>query len=181
MKKYDFPTLLNTFAVPGLQIVLGGIMLLNPDSATTLIARILGWVLVIAGGLSAAPMLSGKQEGSKQKRFLSVTVLALGIWLLCNPMLLASALGRLLGILLLINNGRRVLDFWNHKQPLPLVDCVCAGVGLLLVLVPLSASRMAISLVGLVLVAIGVAEGIDRLNGRKYLESGDDPNIIDAL
>lgn len=182
MKKYDLYTWVSTFSVPVLQILLGAIMLLRPDSATSLIARCLGWVLVIAGGISAAPMLSGRQtEDDKAKQFLSVTVLALGIWLLCNPMLLASALGRLLGVLLLIANGRRMLDARRYKQPLPLLACICAGIGLILVLVPLSASRLAISLVGLVLVAIGIAEVFDRLKGKRYLEQGDDPNIIDAL
>lgn len=181
MKKTDIIRLVNTFGTPALLIVLGGIMLLSPDSAAALIARIVGWILVLAGGIYAAPMLSGKQTDHKTKQFLAISALALGIWLVCNPMMLASALGRLLGILLLITNGRNVLDAWNRKQPLPLLDCVCAGIGVLLVLVPLSASRLAISLVGLVLVGIGVAEVIDRMKGRKYLDQGDDPNIIDAL
>lgn len=181
MKKTDIPKLIDTFGTPVLLTVLGGIMLLKPGSATALIARILGWALVIGGGLSAVPMLSGRSAQDKPKLFLSLVVLILGFWLVCDPMRLASAFGRLIGILLLITNGRRVLDARRFGQPLSRLDCICVGIGLLLVLVPLSASRLAISLVGLVLVGIGVAEIIDRLKGRKLLEEGDDPNIIDAL
>ena len=177
MKKYDIPRLINTFGTPVLLTVLGGIMVLNPDSAAVLIARLVGWVLVAVSGVRLIPMVTRGERDRNQ--FLNVICLVLGIWLLSNPLMLASALGRFLGLFLLVTNGRTI--FTSNRSSVSPVTWICAGVGALLLLVPLSASRLAVTFVGLVLVVIGVAEIIDRAKGRKFLDEGDDPNIIDAL
>ena len=178
VKKYDISRLMHTFGAPVLLTVLGGIMVLNPDSAAVVIARLLGWILVVVCGIRLIPMVTGSDGIGNP--FLNVTCLALGIWLLCNPLALASVLGRFLGVLLLIRGGRN-LYAGRNRIGLPVTDLICAVVGALLILMPLSASRLAFTLVGLVLVILGVTEIIIRAKTRKYLTEGDDPNIIDAL
>ncbi len=183
MKKFDFGKLLKVFGGPALMAVLGIILLLNPDSASALIAKIAGWVLVIASGIYALSML---QEGIPGPRLISALVgAAVGIWLLCNPLVLASALGRFAGVLLLYRGGRDIWEYYqlyqeNAARKLPIVGIVSAVLGLVLFFLPLSASRLLFSLVGLVLIGVAAAEIYDRIKVRELLDSGD-PNIIDAL
>lgn len=109
----------------------------------------------------------------------------MGIWLLCNPLVLASALGRFAGVLLLYRGGKDGWEYYrlyqeNAAGKLPVVGIVSAVLGLVLFFLPLSASRLLFSIVGLVLIGIAVAEIYDRIKVRNLLDTGD-PNIIDAL
>lgn len=176
MKKFDISRLVNTFGMPVLLTVLGGIMVLNPDSAAVVIARLLGWVLVISFGVRLIPLVSGGRWDRNQA--LNVVFLALGIWLLCNPLVLASALGRVLGTFLLITKGR---SLFSGTRPVSAMTWIFVIAGVLLIAVPLSASRLVFTLAGLALMVLGVMEIIIRARGRQYLDAGDDPNIIDAL
>lgn len=183
MKRFDFRKLLNVFGGPVLMAVLGLILLISPDSASALIAKIAGWVLLIACGLAALSFFTGGVRGGRL--FFAVAGALAGLWLLCNPLVLASALGRFAGVLLLYRGGR---DLWEYYQlhragnftKLPIVGIVSAILGAVLFFLPMSASRLLFSLVGLVLIAVAIAEIYDRLKIRGLLEEGD-PNIIDAL
>ena len=50
-----------------------------------------------------------------------------------------------------------------------------------LILLPMTASRLVFSLCGAVVAVIGVVMLVDRIRSRRWLDNGDDPNIIDAL
>lgn len=183
MKKMDYAKLLRIFGGPTLMGILGVILLLNPDSASALIAKIAGWVLVIACGITA---LSALQANSPISKLIApLAGLAVGIWLLCNPLVLASALGRFAGVLLLYRGGRDIWEYYqlyqeNAIRKIPVVGIVSAVLGVVLFFLPLSASRLLFSLVGLVLIAVAAAEIYDRIKVRRLLDTGD-PNIIDAL
>ena len=60
MKKNDIASLLSQLAVPLLLMVLGLVLLVNPDSASALIAKILGWGLMIGGIVSAISALTAR-------------------------------------------------------------------------------------------------------------------------
>ena len=180
MKKFDFMRLLNVFGGPVLMGVLGCVLLFNPDSASALIAKIAGWVLLIACGLSAVSFFTGGVRGGRL--FFSIAGTLVGLWLLGNPLVLASALGRFAGVLLLYRGGR---DLWEYRAysgsgKAPIVGIIAAVLGAVLFFLPLSASRLLFSVVGLVLIAVAIGEIYDRLKIRRLLDSGD-PNIIDAL
>ena len=61
-----------------------------------------------------------------------------------------------------------------------MVGIIAAILGAVLFFLPLSASRLLFSVVGLVLIAVAIGEIYDRLKIRRLLDSGDS-NIIDAL
>ena len=184
MKKMDFGKLLRVFGGPALMGLLGLILLVNPDSASALIAKLIGWLLVIVCGIYLLSMVQSGQQGLKLMG--AVTGAALGIWLLCNPLVLASALGRFAGFLLLY---RGIKDIWEYRElyqkhtsrKIPVVGIVSAVLGTALFFLPLSASRLVVSVIGLVLLGIAVAEVYDRVKIRKLLKEGNRPNIIDAL
>ena len=53
--------------------------------------------------------------------------------------------------------------------------------GVVLILLPMTTSRLMFSLCGLVVLIIGIVMLLDRLRDRKRLNEPEDPNIIDAL
>lgn len=184
MKKLDLNTLLHVFGGPALMGVLGLILLVNPDSAATLIAKLVGWILIIACGIYLLSLIQSGQQGLKLMG--AVTGTALGIWLLCNPLVLASALGRFAGVLLLYRGGKDIWDYYELYQKttsrkIPVVGIVSAVLGTVLFFLPLSASRLLFSVIGLVLLGVAAAEIYDRVKIRKLLKEGSRPNIIDAL
>ena len=98
-------------------------------------------------------------------------------------MQLAKLLGRVLGLFLMVHGGMGVKDqVKDRKVTLSFGLLLCAGtalLGLVLVLLPMSISRLLFSLIGVVMIALGVGDLYDRLNRREQLEAGD-PDIIDV-
>ena len=52
-------SVIRLIATPVLLMVLGLILLIHPDSASALVAQIMGWVLVIAGVVFAVSAIAG--------------------------------------------------------------------------------------------------------------------------
>lgn len=183
MKKYDFPTLLHLLGIPAVAVLLGLILLLNPDSAAALVGKILAAVLILVGVGMGYRVFRGN-SGSIAP---AVVCLVLGIWFSLKPLFLAESIGRILGILLMIRGIRNLVSHWQLTGGKPrlhrglVISAVTALAGLVLIAMPLTTSRMLFSICGIILICVGCAEGYDRLRGRKYLDEGDDPNIIDAL
>lgn len=176
MKKTDITTLINQFAMPVLLILLGVILLLNPDSASIVIAKILGWILSVSGvGYGIYAFLGGSQR--KTGRIVTaVFCLLLGSVLLANPLILARNIGRVLGVMLAVE-GTQILLKDSGSRMMGILTLVGAVV---LVLAPMAASRLVFSLCGLILVCIGTGQLLDRIR-RKKLTGKDKPDIIDAL
>lgn len=176
MKKHDLRSLLSLLASPVLLMLLGVILLFNPDSAPALVSRVLGWCIFLAGiGFGVSAMV--RSSGTAWKVIAAIACLSLGGWLIRHPLAMAAGIGRLLGILLLIRGGR---DIFQKNGGL--WGLVTAVLGLVLILLPMTTSRLVFSACGLVMAAAGVLMLLDRLR-RRRLEPGepDDPNIIDAL
>ena len=177
MKKTDFGTLLNLFAMPVLLIVLGVILLLNPDSASIVIAKILGWILSAAGiGYGVYAFVGGSQKRTI-RIVTAVVCLILGSVLLANPLILARNIGRVLGIVLAVE-GVQILMKDSGSKMMGVLTLVGAVV---LVLAPMAASRLVFSLCGLILSCIGIAQLLDRIRRKKLRKGNDKPDIIDAL
>ena len=177
MKKYDFFSLLRLLAAPALTVLMGLVLLLSPDTATALVSRLLGWVfllLAVADGFSA-------RAGDKKKLLRAVIVGIIGVWVVMNPLSLAKSLGRVLGLTFFIwgvNSLRR--NYRDRLTPGIVAAGAVALLGTALFLVPMTATRLVLNIAGIVIIGIGVADGYDRLHGKKMLDDGDDPNIIDV-
>ena len=178
MKKRDILSLVYQLASPVALILLGLILIIHPDTASALIARLLGWGMLLAGiGIGIAAIVS--KRGQVGKGVAAVGCVTISGFLMRNPLILAAGIGRLLGILLILRGGRDVMlsSRSGHGRILAILTTV---VGVVLTVLPLTTSRLVFSLCGVVVLGIGIAMLIDRLKGRRYLEDGD-PNIIDAL
>lgn len=170
---------LQLFLAPGCLILLGLVLVVSPDSASALIARCLGWLLALIGaGCGLAALAS--PYGRAGKIFAAIVLAVAGGTLVKNPLILAAWIGRFIGILLLVNG---ISDFSAIRRlgMGPGFSLVTAILGLVLIVLPMTASRLLFRLVGLAVAGVGIAMLITRLKGRRYLNEPDDPNIIDAL
>ena len=103
----------------------------------------------------------------------------MGGWLTNNPLALAAWVGRFVGILLVVDGIQDIIHLKNQGQRFAL-SLIVTVVGAVLILLPMTTTRLVFSLCGGVVLIIGIVMLLDRLKGRKQLNSGDS-NIIDAL
>jgi len=179
MKKNDLISLLQLLLVPVLLILLGLILVVYPDAASAMISRILGYV-IIACAIGTGVVAVFSQSGKVGKGIVSVVLAIVGGWLVSHPLMLAAWISRFLGVVIVIN----VLPdlFYAVKQGRNfLFHAISAVIGVILILLPMTASRLVFSLCGAVVLVIGVLMLLDRFRSRRWLHEGDDPNIIDAL
>lgn len=178
MKNEKFPTLLQFFLTPALLIFLGLILIFNPDWASATIARVLGWgLLAVGAGCVAAAMITKTELVGKI--VCAVVCFGVGGWMLANPLGLAAAVGRIVGLFLLVRGIEEVAEAAHWKLPL-LFPVLTALVGAVLLLLPMTTSRLVFVLCGVVLLVMGLAMLGERLKMRRRIEPPED-KIIDAL
>ena len=177
MKKSDIPGLLRHFAMPVLLILLGLILLVNPDSAAVAIATVMAWILLCSG---AAYGIWGLLSHSSRRigHFITAACcLVMGGTLLINPLFLARNIGRVLGLILAVEGIQNLV---KHSVSKTMAVLTLLG-ALILLMAPMTASRLVFFLCGLILLVIGGAQFWERIRRRRLDQSNEDPNIIDAL
>lgn len=179
MKKYNIPSLIHRFLPPALLILLGLLLVFNPDSASALLAKILGWaLLVMGGGFVVAAVLD--RVGLPGKVLGAIVCLCIGGYLVRNPLVLAAGIGRFVGILLAIWGIQEIIEAKKLNKSL-LFPVIGTAIGAVLVFLPMTTTRLVWMVCGLVVLVIGVVMLLERLRERKHLNGPEDPNIIDAL
>ena len=179
MKKEAVFEKIRCFFAPVVTLVLGLILMVNPDYASALVARLLGFVFgLVAIGFGIGALANA--QGRAGKVFGAIVCAVIGGWLGNNPLVLAAWFGRIIGIVLLIDGIQDILAS-RRQGTLFLLPLVAALVGLILIVMPMTASRIVFALCGLVLVVIGGVMLLERIRGNNRLNGPQDPNIIDAL
>lgn len=185
-RKIVIPTLVNLAGIPLILIVVGLVLIISPDSASALIAKILGWVLTAYGvffGISSFMSLRSKRMSMLMY---AIICLFIGTWLVRNPLVLAKGIGKFLGIMLGLRGVNGIFDALNVRKRGGsyiaglVLGALTLAAGLWMMLSPLSPSRILMSVVGIVFVVIGVANLLNVKGEVKALISGEDTNIIDA-
>lgn len=178
MKKREFLALAYQLASPVLLMLLGLILIVSPDSAAAMLSRLLGWVVFLAGvGFGISAIVS--PYGTAGKVIGALACFSAGCFLLANPLLLAAWIGRIFGILLILRGGR---DFFRStRQQGRILSLIVAVLGLVLVVLPMTTSRLVFSACGVMLLLTGIASLLERLREKRCLDDGGGPNIIDAL
>ena len=177
MKKSDAATLGKLLLTPVLMIILGIALILRPDSASALVGKILGWVFILAGVAMAVESLAVRDISTGRVLF-SVVALALGVWLIRNPLRLAAALGRIAGLVILLRSIQDIINAtrWKCGMKYALLSGI---IGALLILLPMTSSRAIWVILGILVTVVGILTAVDRVKFGRGLPSGDD-NIIDA-
>lgn len=177
MDKQKICSYLNRFAPSALVILCGLVLIFSPDSVAALISQILGWGLFVVGILWGVLLLS---THARLSQFVGVAVcLMLGLWLINSPLALAKSVGRLVGLLVIV---RSIQDLIHSEKPQgKVLSILMLILGVALLLLPMTASRLSFILLGAVVVILGLGMLLEQLRSKNRLDSGDDPNIIDAL
>lgn len=184
-KDINYRGILELAAMPALQLILGLMMLLNPDGAVAVIFRILGWVLVAVAVALAIAMAGDRQAGTGQ------VVLALicgigGAFLVKNPLILAAGTGKIIGLLLILRGGGDLLRVRKSRaaggsyRVDGLTDILVLAVGIWLLLWPMAPSRLILSVIGFGLVVAAVVKFFSVKKELTALAEPRNPNIIDA-
>lgn len=185
MKKMDVKKLAQSGLGAALMILFGVVLLLNPDFGSAAVATVLGWILIVCGGIG---VLIGvfSWPGLGFGEFLgSLVLLGCGVFLLKSPLSLASVLGLMLGIFLAVQGISSVFRALRLRRqeglwlPGLLLGALMLVLGLILAFSPMTTSRLVMSIVGIVLIACGIGSLANRRQEAKYLHGGDD-SIIDA-
>lgn len=176
MNKNQILSLLSLFALPVVLMVLGLILLIRPDSAAILASNLLAYVLILCGGYYGLCAALKGSYGRSGRVITALICILLGGVLLRNPLFLARNIGRVLGLILAVEG---IENLRSHSVSKAMAVLTLVG-ALVLVLAPMTASRLVFSLCGVILLVIGAAQLTERL--RIYRKSGGsgDPNIIDA-
>ena len=181
MKGFDWKNILRFDSGAVLMILCGAVLALKPDAATALISVVLGWGLIAIG---VGCLISGFTGDGFGPIFTGALALLLGSWLHRNPLVIASFLGTVLGILVLtqgfrgmgeVLRRRRIGGFWVLTAVVPVVEFL---VGIRLIFSPMSASRMVLSICGIVMVICGICSLVSRYKVTRYIPEYD--GIIDA-
>ena len=179
MKKEDVLNKVQLLLAPVLIMVLGLVLLVNPDSATALIAKILGWIFgLIAIGFGVSALVNAQGRAGKVTG--AIVCAIIGGWLGSHPLALAAWIGRIIGIILVIDGVQDILSSRRQGTSF-LFPAIVALVGVVLVLLPMTASRVIFAVCGLVVLIVGIVMLLERLRGNRRLKEPKDPNIIDAL
>lgn len=179
MKKQDLLSLVKLLLVPILLILLGLILVVNPDVASAMISGVLGYAFIAAAVIFGAIAIFSTR-GKIGKGIFAVVLAVAGGWLVRNPLILAAWAGRFVGVLILLNSLPDLIQAYKQGRRI-LFHLLSAVVGVVLILLPMTTSRLVFSACGAVVLIIGVLMFVDRIRGRRWLKEGDDPNIIDAL
>lgn len=177
MKKQAILPLLRLLAPSLLTGLLGLVLLLSPDTATALFSRLLGWVFLL---VAISDFLSAR-AGSKQPILRTIVLALIGLWTLMNPLSIAKSLGRILGLTFFIwGSGHIRRNRQDKLTPGIVAAGVIALVGIVLFLVPMTVTRLVLNIAGIVIIGISISDGYDRLRGRKRIDGGTNPDIIDV-
>ena len=180
MNKHDFPAMIRALLVPALLILLGLILVVYPDAASAMLSRVIGYALILcAVGAGIAAVFS--HTGRIGKGIAAAVLAIVGGWLISHPLLLVAWISRFLGMLIMVNSGMELVYALKQQRNVIFYGAATA-IGAVLILLPMTASRLVFTLCGAAVLVIGLVMLLDRLRSRRWLSGGDDdPNIIDAL
>ena len=182
MKKNNWGSFLSLAALPLLQLLLGAVLLLNPDGALAAIFRIIGWLLV-AVALVLAISLAMDRVRSPGRVIGAVICGIGGALLLRNPLILAASTGKILGLLLIIRALAGMVQggkFSGTPGRHALGELPELIIGAFLLLSPMTPTRLIFGIIGVVLIVGAVLKLLGMKQELVALTGPENPKIIDA-
>lgn len=177
MKNKDILSLLYRFSAPAAVVVLGAVLVINPDFVSVLLSRLVAWAISLVGiGFLVAAIFGRNNQIRRLLCWLACS--GIGSWLIASPLVPAAFAGRILGLLLAVR-GIRDLTISQYRGGKAL-SIVLSVSGAVLILLPMTASRLVFSAFGVLIVLVGIGMFLERRKELRYLEGFQD-DIIDAL
>lgn len=173
MKNEKLANIISLVVIPALLVLFGIILLVNPDSASRLIASVVGWVLMAVGVMYAIGTITGSRSGADgQSTAKSGTAAAvaiiLGAFLTARPLALAAVIGCIVGLGLLLQGIRQLRI---QKNPGSIMTTVA---GVLLILLPMTTSRIVFRLCGVAMIVFGGLSLYANFRSKNHLNPPDD-------
>ena len=156
-------------------LLCGLVLTFNPEGATVLVTKLVGWALVVICAAKLIKLAVGDRLHWGRDAFYSGACIAVGVILLAKPMIIANLIGRTIGIILMVWGLSAMKD--GHSK---LTAVITVAAGLALVCIPASLTNALLALCGIIMVAIAVMNIVSTIRERKRIEGREDPNIIDA-
>ncbi len=168
-----------------LLIAAGVLLVCNPDFGSAAVAMVVGWVLVAFGALGLFVSIVSWPAFGIPETALCALALGFGIYILCNPLSLASIAGVALGVWLAVQGLSAVRESVYLKKQYGVSDAelifgaLMIVLGVILVIFPLTTSRVVMVIVGIALAICGGANLVFRARSAKYLHKASG-RVIDA-
>lgn len=156
-------------------LLCGLVLAFNPEGATVLVTKFIGWALVVICAAKLIKLAVGDRLHWGRDAFYSGACIAVGVILLAKPMIVANLIGRTIGIILMVWGLAAMKD--GHSK---LTAAITFAAGLVLVCIPASLTNALLTLCGIIMVAIAVVNILSGIRERKRISGNDTPNIIDA-
>ena len=157
-------------------LLCGLVLTFNPEGATVLVTKLIGWALVIICAAKLIKLAVGNRLHWGRDAFYSGACMCVGVILLAKPMIIANLIGRTMGIILLVWGLSALKE--SRGKPIAILTAVA---GLVLVCIPASLTNTLLTLCGIIMTATAVVNIVAIVRARKRLTGGDDPNIVDAV
>ena len=157
-------------------LLCGLVLTFNPEGATVLVTKLVGWALVVICAAKLIKLAVGDRLHWGRDAFYSGACIAVGVILLAKPMIIANLIGRTIGIILMVWGLAAMKD--GHSK---LTAAITFAAGLVLVCIPASLTNTLLTLCGVIMTATALVNIVAIIRARKRLTGGDDPNIIDAV
>ena len=170
---------------PLLAVVLGLLLIINPDIGTGAVGIAVGALLIVVGVVFLVATIRGLPGVNIWELAVGTVAVVAGGIIIRNPQLLGKLLGYLVSALLILRGVRglseckRLAAMGEDHKISRIVALVTVAVGVLLLAVPMASSQILMRLVGTVLLVIGVINvGVETQFDRLIHQGRDD--IVDA-
>ena len=182
LRNIDWRSMLRYESGSVLMIVFGILLAMNPDIASAMVSTVLGWIIIAAG---VAMLISGFTNSRDMGSILiGALLLVAGSWLHRHPMMIASVLGVVLGIVVLKQGWQASKDAQRIKRgggmwiPGAVLAAAELLIGVRLIFSPLSISRLVLTVAGIAMVVCGVCNLVAYHKSTQYIPGAG--HIIDA-
>ena len=170
-----------------LTMVAGVLLLVKPNLGSGLVAAIIGWAIVALGVLALVVCISNWAQWGLPGVLVSGMAVCFGVYLVRNPLSLASFLGLALGVYLGIQGLSGLAEAirlkqvgYGYKVNL-ILSIILLLMGVVLLIFPLTFSKMVMTIGGAVLLVCGTVNLVLRSRAATVLKKeGEQAKIVEA-
>ena len=170
-----------------LLVAIGCLLMFRPDFGSAAVATVLGWAAIVIGGIMIFVCLLSWPGLGIPQLLTGIAAVGFGVYILLNPLMLASLFGIAVGIYLTfqgivsIFESGKLRKFGYGFTANLIIGLVMSALGLVLIFAPLTSSRLVMTLIGLAMALCGGTRLLLRsVAARKLSQPMKEPDIVDA-
>lgn len=145
-------------------IILGFILLLFTEQATSLFCKALAIILIIMGAGHIVTWFMN-QMGSNLRLIAGIIILLLGVWIFVNPRIIINLIPAIIGAILVLHGIADLRYAMDTKRgsdaawiPCIVLAVISLVVGILLIVKAFEAAQIAFKLIGIALIYDGISD-----------------------